>query len=468
MSRSAASFHKLQQPSHHGGSSFAAYAPPVDLLQVGSGRRWFLRTGLAGLAGLSLPDLLHHKAQANSDRTRAKVNSVILVWLSGGASQIDTWDPKPQAPKEIRGPFGTIQTSVAGIEICEFLPRQAAMMDKFAIIRSMDASASNHTPTTFQAANPKSRRVADSTQDGGGYPSMGSVAAKFRGPNVPGVPPFVALADSLKADVYGAGLLGYDYEPLDGISAAGKFNPPAGIDAFRLNDRHQLRAQLDQFRQHTELSPGLALQDRYVQEAYQMVASGTVAKAFDIQQEPERVREQYGTTSFGKKALLARRLVEAGVTFITLSDAWGHWDHHGDDVRWGGIEKGLKPMLPGFDHGITTLIGDLEQRGLLESTLVLVLGEFGRGPVINAKLGRDHWTPVMSMLVAGGGVPGGQVIGATDSRGAAIQERRLGPGDLAATVFLKLGIDPSSHWLHPSGRPTPLVEGDAAPIAELG
>jgi len=454
---------------HQSGSSFANFAPGSDLIRSGS-RRWFLQTGMAGLAGLSLPDLLRQQAlgapQAQANQ-KIQAKSVIMIWLSGGPSQLDTWDLKPQAPTEIRGPFNPIQTSVSGIEICEHLPKQAAMMDEFAIIRSMDATASNHTPTTFQAANPKSRRTNDN-RDGGGYPSMGSVAAKFRGPNVPGMPGFVALADSMKADIYGAGHLGHRYEPLDGVKAAGKFGMPDGVSASRLTKRDELRRHFDQLRKHAELSSDLTLQDRYVQEAYDMVLSGNVAKAFDVNREPEKIREKYGNHSFGRKSLLARRLVEAGVTFITMSDAWGHWDHHGDEVKWGGIVKGLKPMLPVFDHGVATLVSDLKERGLLDSTLVLVLGEFGRGPDITKTNGRGHWTPVMSMLAAGAGIPGGQVIGATDRRGGEIAERRLGPGDLGATVFRKLGIDPYGHWIKPGGRPTPLVEGPAGPIAELG
>ncbi|WP_417391853.1 DUF1501 domain-containing protein [Gimesia sp.] len=454
---------------HQSGSGFSAFAPGSDLVHVGS-RRWFLQMGMAGLAGLSMPELLKRQALAapQAQLTHSvQAKSVIMIWLSGGPSQLDMWDLKPQAPKEIRGPFNPIQTSVSGIEICEHMPQQAAMMDKFAIIRSMDATASNHTPTTFQACNPKSRRTNDN-RDGGGYPSMGSVAAKFRGPNVPGMPGFVALADSMAADIYGAGHLGHRYEPLDGVKSAGKFGMPDGVQTTRLTDREELRQQFDRLRKHTELSPELSLQDRYVQEAYDMVLSGNVAKAFDVNRESAQVREKYGNHSFGQKSLLARRLVEAGVTFITMSDAWGHWDHHGDEVKWGGINKGLKPMLPVLDHGIATLISDLDERGLLDTTLVLVLGEFGRGPVITKTDGRGHWTPVMSMLAAGAGVPGGQVIGATDRRGGEIAERRLGPGDLGATVFKKLGIDPYGHWIKPGGRPTPLVEGPSAPIAELG
>jgi len=372
---------------------------------------------------------------------------------------------KPEMPPEIRGPFQPISTCVPGIQICEHLPLQAAMMDKFAIIRSMDATASNHTPITFQAANPKAQRTEIGRQ-GGGYPSMGSVAAKFRGANAPGMPPFVALARSLAADVYGAGDLGQQYEPLDGMKVDGKFAMPKGVEVPRLQDRDHLRRQLDLYRGQLETSVGFQQQDRYTQEAYELVLGGTARKAFDLSQESDETRNRYGRDSLGEKALLARRLVEAGATFITLSDAWGHWDHHGDEVQWGGIVKGLTPMLPVLDRGVTALVTDLEQRGLLESTLVIVIGEFGRSPIMTKTAGRDHWPGVMSFLMAGGGVRGGQVIGATDRRGGSIQERPLGPGDLAATVFKHLGIDPAAQWMNPSGRPITLVES-GQPIAEL-
>ena len=211
----------------------------------------------------------------------------------------------------------------------------------------------------------------------------------------------------------------------------------------------------------------MALQDRYAQQACDLVLSGEAEKAFDLSREPEKVRDRYGRDSMGEKALLARRLIEAGVSYIVMSDAWGHWDHHGDEVRWGGIVKGLKPMLPVLDRGLTALIGDLDERGLLETTLVLVIGEFGRSPVMTSTGGRGHWTPVMSMLMAGGGIRGGQVIGATDRRGGEIKNRPVRPGDIAATVFTHLGIDPGDHWISPQGRPTPLVEGDAGVIREL-
>ncbi len=445
-----------------GGQTDAWFGPRADrLIQVGS-RRWFLQVGLAGIGGLTVSGL--RRASAGADRV-GKPKAVIQIWLSGGPSQIDTWDPKPEMPSEIRGPFQPIATSVPGIEICEHLPLQAAMIDRFAIIRSMDASSSDHTPITFQAGNPKAQRVNIGRQ-GGGYPSMGAVAAKYRGPNRPGLPPYVALANSMVSDIYGAGDLGQPFEPLDGVRINDRFAMPPGIEVPRLQDRARLRQEIDRLRKQLEVSPGFQQQDRFAHEAIELVLGGAAQRAFDLGQETDAVRDRYGRDSLGEKALLARRLVEAGVTFVTLSDAWGHWDHHGDEVQWGGIVKGLTPMLPVLDRGITSLVNDLSERGLLDSTLVVVVGEFGRSPVMTKTAGRDHWPQVMSLLVAGGGIRGGQVIGATDRRGGTIQERPLGPADLAATVFRHLEIDPNLHWISPAGRPVPLVE-TGKPIQEL-
>jgi uncharacterized protein (DUF1501 family) len=208
--------------------------------------------------------------------------------------------------------------------------------------------------------------------------------------------------------------------------------------------------------------------NRLTQQAYDLVLSGKVQKAFDVSDESAKTRAAYGTESIAQKALLARRLVEAGVTFVLVSGAWGYFDHHGDNVRWGGIEKGLTPLLPRVDRTLFALVNDLEQRGLLDSTLVLMMGEFGRSPVINKEAGRDHWTNVMSMVVAGGGLNHGQVIGSTDDRGGAIESGIVRPQDLAASTFRHLGIDPNSHWINNQGRPIPIVEAGGRPIPELG
>ncbi len=198
-----------------------------------------------------------------------------------------------------------------------------------------------------------------------------------------------------------------------------------------------------------------------------MVASGQVQRAFAVDRETPATRAAYGSTSIGEKALLARRLVEAGVTFVLVSGAWGYFDHHGDNVRWGGIVKGLTPLLPRIDQALFALINDLRDRGLLDQTLVMMMGEFGRSPVINQDGGRDHWTNVMSMLMAGGGLRHGQVIGSTDRRGGEIASSPVRPQDIAATTFQHLGIDLQAHWTHPSGRPIPVVTEGGRPIPEL-
>jgi uncharacterized protein (DUF1501 family) len=199
-----------------------------------------------------------------------------------------------------------------------------------------------------------------------------------------------------------------------------------------------------------------------------MVLSGNVQRAFNLDEEPEPLRAAYGNDSIGQKALLARRLVEAGVTFVLVSGAWGYFDHHGDSVRWGGIVKGLTPLLPWIDSTLFTLVNDLDQRGRLSDTLVIMMGEFGRSPVVNADAGRDHWTNVMSLVLAGGGLRHGQVIGSTDARGGEIRSGPVRPQDLAATTFRHLGIDLQSHWTNGRGRPIPIVTEGGRPIPELG
>lgn len=435
-------------------------------MEIGRSRRWFLQTGLKGVAGLSLPALLRHRAMAAGAGRPARKTSVILFWLSGGPSHIDMWDPKPDAPREIRGPFGHLPTTIPGVHVGEHLPLTAKLMDKLTLIRSVDCSASNHTPITMQAGNALARRTNDG-QDGGGYPSMGAIAARFRGPNAPGVPGFVGLADSWKADVWGAGQLGVPFEPVNGRELAGRLALPEGLSLDRLDDRRTLQAELDRFKRAVDSSDAVASADRYTHQAFDVLLSGRAQRAFNLDEESPATRELYGRTSMGEKALLARRLVEAGVTFVLVSGAWGYFDHHGDNVRWGGIVKGLKPLLPRVDQTLHAIVTDLEARGLLDSTLILMLGEFGRGPVINNEAGRDHWTRVMSMVMAGGGLRHGQVIGATDARGYDIASRPVAPADLAATVFHHLGIDPSAHWLDRQGRPVPIVTQGGRVISEL-
>jgi hypothetical protein len=452
------------QADHFAGTSRSPLQPPIsDTLRVGS-RRWFLQTGVAGLAGLSLADTLRLQAASPNRDPRA----VILFWLSGGPSQIDTWDPKPDAPQEIRGPYRSIATSIPGVRLCEHLPLQARLMHKLTVLRSVDCSASDHTPITMQAGNALARRTNDG-RDGGGYPSMGSVVAKFRGSNRTPMPAFVGLANSWNADVYGAGHMGSDYQPVKGDELRGRLTLPTGLNVPTQLDRARLRQQFDRLRR--SLSTGGSdnnAVDQYAAQALDMVMSRRVEEAFAVEREPDRVRDAYGRNSVGEKALLARRLVEAGTTFVLISGAWGYFDHHGDNVPpWGGIQRGLTPILPTIDRALSALIHDLETRGLLDSTLVLMMGEFGRSPIMTNDGGRNHWTNVMSMLLAGGGLRHGRALGSTDSRGGEIRERRVTPSDLAATVFHHLNIPLDAHWMHPQGRPIPIVTEGGRAIAEL-
>ena len=441
--------------------------PPANLIRVGS-RRWFLQAGMAGMAGLSLPALLAARASAaGSGQALKDRKAVILFWLSGGPSHIDMWDPKPDAPVEIRSPFAMLPTKLPGVHFTEHLPLQASIANKLTIVRSVDCSASNHTPITMQAGNPLARRTDDG-RDGAGYPSMGSISARFRGPNDPDLPAFVGLAPSWAADVYGAGNLGSRFEPVKGLELSGKFALPEGIAAAQLADRNGLRLQFDRLRHQLDRGATMEQFDRYSRQALEMVLSGKVQEAFNLGSERHTIRDEYGRTSVGEKALLARRLVEAGVTFVLVSGKWGYFDHHGDNVQWGGIVKGLKPILPEVDRALFALINDLEQRAILDDTLVIMMGEFGRSPVINKEAGRDHWTAVMSMVLSGGGFQRGRVIGSTDSKGGGIASQPVRPQDLAATAFRHLGIDLASHWINNQGRPIPIVAEGGRPIQELG
>jgi uncharacterized protein (DUF1501 family) len=440
-----------------------------DLIRVGS-RRWFLQTGLAGLAGLSLPGLLRSRAQAGG-AGRADRKAVILVWLSGGPSQLDTWDPKPDAPSEVRGPFGSIATKVPGVRVSEHFPLQATIMDRLALVRSVDCQAStDHFPAPMQAGNPFAQRSKIDPHIGT-HPSMGSVAARFRGPNDPAMPAYVGMADLnlFFADVLGAGPMGGAYEAADAAQMAGRLTLPQGVTVARAEDRAELSRQFDGLRRDLDVGDTMARMDHYRRQALEIVLSGKAQQAFRLDLEPDRVRDAYGRNSFGEKTLLARRLVEAGVTFVTVSPIFGYFDNHGDDVVWGGLIKGLKPMLPRLDQALYALVRDLEVRGLLDDTLVLALGEFGRSPSFSERGtgGREHWSSCMSMLVAGGGLTHGQVVGSTDAKGGEVKEGRVTPSDLGATVYSHLGIDLDSQWTDLQGRPQSIVTDGGRPIPEV-
>jgi uncharacterized protein (DUF1501 family) len=455
-------------------------------------RRGLLKAGLAGVAGLTLPELLRARAEsAESGRPMAARKSVILLWMAGGPSQIDTLDPKPQRPYENRGPFGAIGTKLPGVIVCEHLPRLAAMLDRFTIIRSVDPRNSNHEPNTvFQTANldaePRTNPEADK------YPAIASLVAKFRGANHPAMPPYVDFMKSRSHLAFG-GYLGKQYDPFLANQAArlpvydlvGKetgqtagadlFRLPQGLSPDRLHSRRALSEDFDRLRSDLDQSGTMAALDSYGRQAVEMVIGRQAQNAFDIEQEPAAVRERYGRHLWCQQALLARRLVEAGVSFVTIDlsyhTASGTWDTHGDNIPpYGGISKGLGPLLPLFDHLITTLVGDLEERSLLDDVLVIAMGEFGRTPQMGTQEstdGRNHWPAVMSMSLAGGGLKHGQVIGSSEADGGAIKERPVTPQDLAATIYRHMDVPLDAVYLDHRGRPRPIVDNNGQPIREL-
>lgn len=455
-------------------------------------RRNVMKAGMAGVAGLTLPNLIRHRADAAmAGESVSSHRSVILLWMTGGPSHIDTWDMKPGRPVMNRGPFSPIRTAIAGEVICEHLPKQAAMLDKFTIIRSVDCRHSSHEPN--QVMQTGHREAAPRVNPKGDrYPAMGSVVAKFRGANDPQVPPYVAFQKS-RSHIGYAGYLGQQYDPFMGNQAAklpvydlvgkdtGKvsqstmFQLPKNLNFERIGQRLGLLRELDQMRRDLDASGNMEAMDVYHQQAVDMLTGGRVQKAFDLTREPQAIRDQYGTHLWCQQALLARRLVEAGVSFVTIDlsyhTASGTWDNHGDNIPpYGGISKGLRPLLPLFDHLLTTLVTDLQQRGLLDEVLVIAMGEFGRTPQMGTQGstdGRNHWPQVMSMCLAGGGMRHGQIIGSTDKDGGQIKSRPVTPGDLVATVYHHMQVPLHDTYLDDRGRPIFLVQENGQPIAEL-
>ena len=452
-------------------------------------RRGMLKAGLAGLAGLSLPELLRCRADAvETGGKTAGAKSVILFWMSGGPSQIDSWDVKPDRPSVNRGPFGAISTKLPGVQICEHLPKQAAMLDKFTLIRSVDARGSNHNPNRVFQTGHLGSNTADAK-----YPAIGSVVAKMHGPNLPSMPSNVAAVAYPRFHLANAGYLGRQYDPLIAEQAtklpicdihgndtgkttgANLFQLPEGLAFERLRERRTLLEDLDRLRSGIDQDGSLAAMNAYQSQAVEMVLGGRAQAAFDLSREPAKNRERYGQHVWFQQALPARRLVEAGVSFVTIGmnhHSGASWDNHGgnDGCPYGGISKGMGKLLPLFDHALSTLVSDLEERGLLDDVLVIAMGEFGRTPKIGTQGstdGRDHWPEVMSMALAGGGLRHGQVIGATEADGGTIKERPVTPGDIAATIYRYFDIPLDATYLDNQGRPHFIVQNNGQPIHEL-
>lgn len=455
---------------HGAGHAFTFLNPRVRDGVVVHGRRSVLKTSLLGLGGLTLPGLMKLRAEGVAKKSN---KAVILLWMTGGPSQIDTWDPKPEMPREIRGPFKTIPTKLPGVHICEYLPKQAAMLNKFTLIRSVDCRQSNHEPNmVMQAAN----RAAEPRTNAKGhlYPAMGSIVAKHRGANDPGMPPYVVLNLKSRSHVAWGGYLGQQYDPFNGAMANKMFELPNGLSMDRLQTRRTLSHQMDALRSTVDASGVMTAMDSFSQKAFDMVAGGKAQEAFDLTREPKRIVDAFGEHDWARQALLARRLVERGSSFVTIDlsnhSASGTWDNHGDNIPpYGGIWNGLRPLLPVFDHVITTLVRDLEERGMLDDTLVIAMGEFGRTPTLGTQGstdGRNHWPQVMSMCMAGGGFRHGQVIGASTRDGGDIAERAVTPGDIAATIYQHMGVPLDATYQDLQGRPNFIIE-DGAPIREL-
>lgn len=434
------------------------------------GRRSVLKASLAGLAGLTLPRWL---AAREASAARPPRKSVILIWMTGGPSHIDTLDPKPAAPREIRGPFHVISTALPGVQVCEYLPRYAGLLNRLTLIRSVDCRFSNHEPnmvmqTANLAAEPRTNREAEQ------YPALASVIAKERRDLPRDLPPYVVLNMKSRSHVAWGGYLGKAYDPFVPSGGETLFQLPGGLTTERLYARKALYEQLDRMRRDLDLDGSLAAAERYTQQAVDLVLGQSARRAFDLSLEDPQVLERYGTHEWARQALLARRLVEAGVSFVTIDlshhGASGTWDTHGDNIPpYGGIWNGLRPLLPVFDHLFATLIEDLHERRLLDDVLVIAMGEFGRTPQIGTQGstdGRNHWPVVMSVTLAGGGFRHGQVIGSTERDAGQIRERPVTPGDLAATIFHHMGVPLDITYLDHRGRPRRVIE-QGAPIAEL-
>lgn len=434
-------------------------------------RRHCLRLGLGTLFGGGLVESLRLRGEAASAGGReARAKACILIWMDGGPTHFETFDPKPNAPLEIRGDFEPIATRVPNVHFSEHMTQLAANFDKFAVVRSIRHNQGNHGAGNHYMMTGAPPRIPVGC---GAYvsfhPSLGSVAAQ-ECPTPNALPSYFSMPRMSRSG--GPNFLGAKYAPFVVADDPNKQHfrvrdvaVPRDLLGDRFDRRRDLRALVDRMRRVNDQAAGdpVVALDTYYDQGYDLVTSPQAQAAFDIEREDDGTREAYGRHSFGQRCLLARRLVEAGVPFITVYE--GGWDHH-----WELFSKCQK-RLPTFDATVASLLQDLDDRGLLDSTLVLALGEFGRTPKLSVLRGqttpgRDHWANAMSVLMAGAGVPGGTIVGATDRKGYSANERVLSPENFVSTVYTKLGIDPGKILYTPQGRPVHLVS-DPTPIEEL-
>jgi Protein of unknown function (DUF1501) len=421
-------------------------------------RRSFLRVGALAVGGLTLPGLLAARAKG----TARNKKSVILIWQAGGPSHLDMYDLKPNAPAEVRGEFKPIATNVTGIQIGEHLPKQAKVMDKLAVVRSAFHTNAGHGMGSqwMLTGYQPTIEVNDNI-----FPATGSVVARMKGPNQPGMPAYVNLPRNLNLGK--AAYLGASYNPFapDNDPNSPNFQVknlkvPTRIDATRLERRRQLLQDIDTVRRDIDTKGDLVGLDTFYRDAMEMVTNAKAQQAFDVNREAPALRDAYGRNDLGQCCLLARRLVEAGVAFVTVQ-AGGGWDTHGDNF------KQLKNrLLPQFDSAVAALVTDLHDRGIQDEVLVMAMGEFGRTPKINSGAGRDHWPGAMSVLYAGGGLKMGQAIGSTNAMAEYPTSKPYTPGCVLSTMYRVLGIDHHHAFHDQAQRPMPiLAEGE--PIPEL-
>jgi hypothetical protein len=415
-------------------------------------RREFLYVGLVGGLGLTLGDFLRLQARAaagNAIAKQGKAKSVINIYLGGGMAHQESFDPKFLAPLEYRGPLDTVKTSLDGVYFSQHLKDTARIADKITVVRSMTHGEAAHERGQHNMFT--GSRPSPAIQ----YPSFGSVVAHELGPRA-NLPAYICIP-SLNTPYAGTGYLGSAYGPFSlGSDPASSgysvrdLNLPSGIDDQRFADRRRMRAVVDAHFSALEKSDALEGMDSFYQRAYAMVSSDQARAAFDINQEPGKLREEYGRNEAGQRFLLARRLVEAGVRFVSLN--YGGWDHH-DNIR-----NAMERNMPNFDRGFAALIRDLHTRGMLDSTLVMVTTEFGRTPMINRTGGRDHWPKVFSIVLAGGGIKRGYVHGASDATGSEPESDPLTVENFAATVYNLIGIDHEKNLFAPGKRPLKIVK----------
>ncbi|MFO1066421.1 MAG: DUF1501 domain-containing protein [Pirellulales bacterium] len=427
-------------------------------------RRDFIRFGSLLAGGLTLDQHLSClRAQAAGYGAR-RARNCILLWLDGGPSHLETFDPKRDVPQEVRGPFGTINTTVPGIELCELLPQTARVIDKCAIIRSLTSPLGEHGIANqyLMSGYPPSAQID--------YPSIGAVTARMRGAS--DVPSYVVMPE-LRPSM-SAGYLGSQYEPftVTGDLARPEFRVHdldfrPGLDPERLDRRRRRLEELLKDDQTGVANADGAIRSQF-DSALQLLLSDRARRAFDLSAEPDRLKQEYGERAFGRGCLLARRLIEHGVSLVTVVQSG--WDTH-DNLKlqlqdgYSGAKVGVG-LIPVFDQAFSALVRDLDHRGLLEDTLIVVLGEFGRTPKVNTRGGRDHWPRVFSAVLAGGGIRGGQVIGSSDRVGESPRDNPVTPEDLLRAVYVQLGIDPDHELMTDDGRPMKILR-DGAPIAGL-